>query len=315
VFEPRKATHSIFGPAGLTGLWQPEDLYSNGAGKGIIRELQGVWELTEGMEYKTSGGKLKAPPPSLHAKWNKEVVEKLKLKRTQVINSFLFGGWALPFDGSKDHLFLANRKKSSKEDADAGVRAVDKAHIVQKVKGGALYVATDLTSAEALLSPSKPGPKITMPGRWSNKFMPHDAAVVAEFAAAARVRNLPAQAPDQKLQAFRLAASARADLCLAALPAGTFWEKVNWLEVRYGGKADPSMDIRNHFFSPEAHAAAAADVEGDDTETDDEEEMLEEMAANERGRAPVQWSDDEDVDLTPPRARHLYADDSEAEAE
>ena len=48
----RRHQHALFGPSGLTGLWQPEDLYSNCKSKRFLRQQQALWEIGEGRTSK-----------------------------------------------------------------------------------------------------------------------------------------------------------------------------------------------------------------------------------------------------------------------
>ena len=268
----RRGQHAIFGPANLSGLWQPEDLYSNCACKKDMRACQALWSVHAGKEYRTKHGKLKSPCLTLHAKWHSEIVDRLKNKDESITRSFQWGGWSLPFDGSKDHLFLANRVRRDAVD-DPGTRACPEQWRVQKVKHGPAMPPTDLSSAEALVSPtrSKPGPKTTPKGRSTATFTPALVEKLGADVAAARAQG-DAPEPMQSwlsglLAKWRVAARVRADACLQALPNGTVWEKIDWLENRYGGRADPSMDIRNHL---ESMAAAPASAEQDAVQGDDE---------------------------------------------
>ena len=122
----RRHQHALFGPSGLTGLWQPEDLYSNCKSKRFLRQQQALWEIGEGADFKTRHGNLKAASMPQHAAWNAQAVQDLREFPLEIQKSFLWGGWSLPFDGSKDHMFVANRVDRHTQ-CEPGVHSIDKA--------------------------------------------------------------------------------------------------------------------------------------------------------------------------------------------
>ena len=167
---------------------------------------------------------------------------------------------------------MANRMYHKVNDADPAVRAAHPLLVDRKVAKGDLHVATDLTASEALLSPSKPGPKTKVPGNWSGKMMPEDALALQATSSTAREGMEDMETPQNKLlatvAACRVQARRRADACNAALPHGTFWEKVDWIESKYGGDTNPNMDIRD-YYATNGTADAEDDVcadEGDESD-------------------------------------------------
>ena len=102
----------------------------------------------------------------------------------------------------------------------------------------------------------------------TGNFVPRTAVILQEHVAEARESNEAPRRPyHEKLLQWRDAAKLRADACLSALPDGTFWEKVDWMEKRYGGNSDPCMDLRNHFA---AAAQEGAEEPEEPSASDDE---------------------------------------------
>ena len=88
----RRSLHAVFGATTLSGLWQPEDLYSNCRSKRVMRSAQSLWEFGAGRACRTKHGKLKSAPLVNQAEWNVVAVEDLRKHGEPVITSFKWGG-------------------------------------------------------------------------------------------------------------------------------------------------------------------------------------------------------------------------------
>ena len=170
-------------------------------------------------------------------------------------------------------------------------------------------------------------------------FITRTVSIVRDHVEGERAKGAPA--PDKlhlRLAKWRAAARTRAEACIAALPHGTNWEKIDWLETRYGGKSNPSMDIRAYMMDlqPGDDDEEEVKVENEQTqEVEEEEEEKAEPASSARTRAaglfaffarvPQKKADtapegsegedagSEDLNMTPPRARHLWFEDTEGD--
>ena len=119
-----------------------------------------MWQMTSLGEIPTSGGSLEAPSViDLAGVQNAAVNEHRRVDEQQVRESFMWPGWALPFNGSEDHLFMRHRANKHSGCQDKRPRDVDPAYVTRKGE-----VATDVSITEALATSTRMGRRVTAVG-------------------------------------------------------------------------------------------------------------------------------------------------------
>ena len=105
-----RGRYCLYGPPQLTGFWQPLDLFTNAQVTQYLKMNQMGWQMVCLGESKSSGGNLKAPSVIDLAAFQSSSIEKhRKEDQATVQSSFMWGGWSLPFDGTRDPEFMQHR--------------------------------------------------------------------------------------------------------------------------------------------------------------------------------------------------------------
>lgn len=106
-----KGVFCFFGPAALTGVWQPNDLWLHSFIKQGFREHCSRWIETSEGQATTNGGNLRSPDSVRCAAFMQAIrlsIARDPDKKETIRKTFLQSGWALPFDGSQDKRFLSH---------------------------------------------------------------------------------------------------------------------------------------------------------------------------------------------------------------